>query len=177
MKKKTERIRIMSYIKYQRLAANMAATLFTIAIVTSGCEQTDEESEIAAVVSQAITSIEKRDAKNLMKSTTDDFISHPQRWNKGEALKSLYVAMRNSRDMDLLHPNFDIEITDNGNSALFKSPFILVPAGTRFSHLKGLEKDPAAWSEKASEKIAVNRVEISFVKKNGQWLAESTLFN
>ena len=73
------------------------------------CE-TPEEQEINATVSEGIETFESADLTKLIKFGTRDFVAYPGKLDRKTIVRRLYLAMKNQKDIRVLHPIPDIEI-------------------------------------------------------------------
>ena len=65
------------------------------------------------------------------------------------------MAFRQYGQFRILHPKFDIAISESRKTATLNVPFFLLRAGQPLdeSDLEGLQDNPVAWAKKIAEKV------------------------
>ncbi|MCP4600064.1 MAG: hypothetical protein GY847_05920 [Proteobacteria bacterium] len=162
--------------KLIKIKTLVLACMLIIGCLVMGCESNDEESGILLVLDGAVHSLEQGNAKAVIKSTTKDFVVYPGKMNKWSSLKQIHALLRSYGAFSILHPTPEIQIDDSDVAALASVPFVTVTSDKSWAELKALENDADDWVAYAEKYGEVHRLELSMVKKDGHWLAETARF-
>ncbi len=148
----------------------LAVLLFLV-----GCYKTEEERQVEQLVDDLGQSFGDHSIKGLLKSTTRDFVALPGRVNKKTAVRQLFHLFQLNRNITALYPRPEIEC-DSENSASVSLPFLLINSGAENSALEDLFDSPDQWVEQAQTLGKVHQVELSLVRKDGQWFVQTARF-
>lgn len=154
----------------------MLAAIFLLAAFGSfGCES-QEEQEINAAVQEGIETFEQGNLSKLAKLTTRDFVAYPGKLNRKSLMRKLYLAMRNSREIKVLHPTPEIEVDPGEESALVDLPLIVVTSEDADKELADFSDDQLKWMDKAEQLAEVQHLELSMIKQGDRWLVRTARF-
>ena len=149
---------------------------FFLISALAGCEAQQQEQEVLSVVNDGIALLQSKDVGKSMRLTTRDFLAQPGKYTRLTASRKLLSLFRGTGDIEILHPDPDVEVQDSGDSALVSMPFVIARGGVSVKKLAALEGDTAAWAAAASDYTTVHNVEISLVKQDGRWLIRTVRF-
>lgn len=155
-------------------AQTFAAAMLLGALM--GCESADEEQSVLSAVNNGVSLLEKGDPVNALRLTSKDFVVQPGRLNRKTVLSRLNNFYRVQGDIEILHPNPEVEILDSGKAALVSAPFVAAKRGVSRESLDALVENADAWEALAAQYTTVEHAEISLVKENDRWLVSSVRF-
>jgi hypothetical protein len=141
-----------------------------------GCETQEQEEEVNNVVSEGIKAFEQGDLAKLLKFTTRDFVAYPGKLDRKTIARRLYPTFRNQKNVSVLHPDPDIEIDPNEESALVDMPLIVVDRSDLGKQLDDLDNDLKKWISRSEQFAEVQHLELSMVKQGDRWLVRTARF-
>ena len=151
-----------------RLAAFWMISFFLLA----SCSEKDDVGVIRQTVKKGAELAEEHDAKGLMKLTTEDFFAMPGHHDHLEVRKILWLAFRHYGELKVMYPEPSIDLAESGDTAIANVYFMIVKKDRSFPDLDELYKDPQGWLEEVGENADLYRLNLEFLKKDGDWLAK-----
>ena len=156
----------------------LSLVIVAASLSVSGCkcgeEETDDETQIRAIIQKAATLAENHDVNGLMDLATGDFTAEPGQKDRQNVRGILFVAFRKYRKFKVKFPRPSVEVEPGGNNAEASTPFMIVRQGGDSPELSDGTDDPAGWLEKVAGVGDVYRIELSFVREDGEWLVQSS---
>ncbi len=137
----------------------------------SSCRTGDEAEKLNGVIKKGATLAEDHDVGGLMELTTEDFSALPGDRDRGEVRGILFLAFRHYRQFRILYPEPVIDLSTGGDTASARVYFLIVRQDGSYPNLEELYKDPRGWIDAVGENADLYRLELEFVKKEGDWVA------
>lgn len=158
-------------------AFTMIALTLGVSCFLAACEDTSADTEeIQVVVDSALSALADARLQNISDKVTKDFIAHPGKLDKQEAMRQLFVLFRVNRGLFVNAPTPTIEFGDDAQTATVKGPFIVTKRPTSSDALLSVQDDVEAWTRLASRYAEVQQADISLVKTDGVWKIDAARF-
>lgn len=147
--------------------------LLTVAclIIQSSCSTKDEAEALRRVIKKGAALAEAHDVAGLMKMTTEDFSALPGGRDRHEVRGILVLAFRHYRQFRILYPEPAIDLAAGGEAASARVYFLIVRQDRSYPELDELYKDPRGWIDAVGENADLYRLELDFLKRQGDWVA------
>lgn len=158
-----------------KLSLLLAVLLSLAALGSFGCES-QEEQEVNATVSEGIETFERGDLTKLIKFTTRDFVAYPGKVDRKTLMRRLYLTVKSSREINVLHPAPEIELDAGEETARVDVPLIVAASKELEKELADVNEDQVKWIEKAEQYAEVKHLELSMVKQGDRWLVQTARF-
>jgi len=138
----------------------------------TSCSKKDDVSLIHEQIKKAAQLAENHDVKGIIQLMTEDFHALPGRHDRKVTRKILWWAFRQYGAFKIKYPEPGIDLIETGRAATGKVYFMIVRKDRSFPDLKELYKDPEAWLEEVGKNADLYRLNIEFIKENGDWFVK-----
>jgi hypothetical protein len=165
--------------RYKKEAWKVNPTLIRVAVFFSilcifsiSCSKKDDTALIGELVEKAAKLAEAQDVKKLVRLTTETFLALPGRHDRQETKRILWLAFRHYGEFKILYPEPSIDAAKTSREATARVYFVIVRKDLSYLGLEELYKNPEAWLEEVGENADLYRLDLDFVKKDGDWLVK-----
>ena len=144
--------------------------LVAVTLLPGGCDKSDDEKQIRALVEQAARAAEKHDISGLLKLTTKKFIAMPGERNRRDVKGLLFVAFRRYGEMAVEMPRPTVNLDKSGQFAEVDTPFVIRRKGSTLPDLKDLYHDPEGWTAQLDKMADLYDLHLWLIKEGDTWL-------
>ena len=141
----------------------------------TSCSKKDDSEEIHQLVRQGVKLAEAHDIGGLIKHTTEDFLANPGRYDRRTVRGILFRAFRYYGEFKVVHPSPIVELKAGGETASARVYFFIVRKDISMPELDLLYNDPKGWLAELGENADLYRLNLEFLKKEGDWLVKLAL--
>lgn len=138
--------------------------------VLLSCSGKGPEEEIREIIREGAALAEGHDIAGLLSLTTEDFVAHPGKRDRGATKGILWMAFRHYKDFRILYPEPRVDLKSNGRAASARVYCLIVREKQTFPRLEDLYKDPRRWLEEVGEKADLYRLDLVWIREKGDWL-------
>jgi len=151
----------------------MKALLLLLMILAFSCSKEDDAVMIHSLIEKGAALAEAQDVEGLLSLTSKKFSARPGQHNRQETGQILWMAFKHYGPFKVLYPKPGIEVENAKPAASVSIYFMIVKKEISYPDLKELYLDPKAWLAQAGENADLYRLNLAFIKYQGEWLVAS----
>jgi hypothetical protein len=138
------------------------------------CAGKDDTEAVRTLMQRGAALAEQHDIGALLDLCSEDFRAAPGELDRNGAKGVLWRAFRYYRDFKILYPRPRVRVSEDGEYASARCPFLIVRAETTVPKLQELYDDPRAWVQEVGEKADLYRLTLGLQKEGDDWLVHET---
>jgi hypothetical protein len=136
------------------------------------CAEKDDTEAVRALMERGAALAEQHDIGALMDLCSEDFRAEPGGLDRNGAKGVLWRAFQYYRDFKVLYPRPSVKVSEDGEDASARCPFLIVRSETTVPKLQELYEDPRAWVQEVGEKADLYCLTLGLQKKGDDWLVQ-----
>ena len=136
----------------------------------SACSSKDDTEAIYELIQKGTRLAEEKQVGDLMDLALPEFTSRPGGYDRRRTKGVLFAAFRHYGEFKIRFPRPQVEVFEDGDSAMATIHFLIVRQDQSIPGLKELYDDPRKWIETASEKADLYQLKLALKKDGGDWL-------
>jgi len=152
------------------LSAIVTLLVVCLCIFLTACGGKDDTEAIYELIQKGKRLAEEKQVGDLMDLAVPEFISRPGGHDRRGTKRVLFAAFRHYGEFKLRYPRPQVEVLEDGDSAMATIHFLIVRQDQSIPGLKELVDDPRKWIETASEKADLYQLTLALKKDGGDWL-------
>ncbi len=150
----------------------LAVVFLAFFILLISCAEKDDVSAIRELVEECVGLAEEQNVKGIIERTTPDFYADPGQRDRMHTRKMLWWVFRQYGAFKILYPEPRIESIEAGRLASGRVYVMIVRKDQSYPALKDLYDDPDAWLEQVGQNADLYRLDLDFLKKDGDWFVK-----